>query len=125
MRSIGAFLLKARQLKNVIYTLYLSGRDPRVPMYVKILLLLIIVYALSPFDVVPDFLPLFGYMDDLIVLPLGIYLVLKLIPEEVKAEYHAKARMKLPGSNLKWLVLAVTIFIWLLIAFWIIAVFWL
>jgi len=125
MRSIGVFVLKARQLRNVIYTLYLASKDPRVPLYVKILMVLIVAYALSPVDIIPDFIPLLGYIDDLIILPLGIYLVFKLIPEEVKAEYREKAGTQLPGSNLKWVGLAMIILVWLLIAFWIIAVFWL
>ena len=125
MRSIGIFVLKARQLRNVIYTLYLASKDPRIPLYIKILILLIVAYALSPVDIIPDFIPLLGYIDDLIILPLGIYLVFKLIPEEVKAEYREKAGTQLPGSNLKWVGLAMIILVWLLIAFWIIAVFWL
>ncbi|HEY94686.1 MAG TPA: DUF1232 domain-containing protein [Dehalococcoidia bacterium] len=125
MKSVGAFVLKTRQLKNLIYTLYLASKDPRIPLYVKILMLLIIAYALSPVDLVPDFVPLLGYIDDIIILPLGIYLVFKLIPEEIKAEYREKAESQVPGSNLKWVGLAMIILVWLLIAFWIIAVFWL
>jgi uncharacterized membrane protein YkvA (DUF1232 family) len=104
--------------------LYLASRDPRVPVYVKILMLLIIAYALSPVDLIPDFIPIAGYIDDLIILPLGIYLVFKLIPEEVKTEYREKAGTHIPGSRLKWVGLAMIIIIWLLVVFWIIAVFW-
>ena len=125
MRSIGVLVLKARQFRDVIYILYLASKDPRVPLYVKILLLMIIAYALSPVDIVPDFIPVLGYLDDLIILPLGIYLVLRLIPEEVKKEYREKIGTRLPGSNLKWLGLAMIIVVWLLIALWIIVVFWL
>ena len=125
MRSIGAFVLKARKLRSTIYMLYLASRDPRVPVYVKILMLLIIAYALSPVDIVPDVIPIAGYIDDLIILPLGIYLVFKLIPEEVKEEYREKAGTHIPGSRLKWVGLAMIINIWLLIVFWIIVVFWL
>ena len=125
MNTINTFVLKARKLRNSIYMLYLAGRDPRVPLYVKILMLLIIAYALSPIDIIPDVIPIAGYLDDLIILPLGIYLVYKLIPEEVKAEYQEKAGTRIPGSRLKWIGLAMVIVIWLLIAFWIIAVFWL
>ena len=125
MRSIGVLAVKARQLKSVLFTLYLASKDPRVPLYVKILMLLIIAYALSPVDIVPDFIPVLGYVDDLIILPLGIYLVLKLIPEDVKAEYREKAGTQLPGGNLKWVGLAMIILVWLLVAFWIIVVFWL
>lgn len=125
MRSISILAIKARKLKDTIYILYLASRDHRVPLYVKILILLIIAYALSPVDLIPDFIPFLGYVDDLIILPLGIYLVLKLIPEEVKAEYREKAGVQLPGRNLKWIGLTMILLIWLLIVFWIVAVFWL
>jgi len=125
MKTIGVLVHKVRQLRNTVYMLYLASKDPRVPLYVKILLLLIIAYALSPVDLIPDFIPLLGYLDDLIILPLGIYIVLKLIPEEVKADYREKAGTRLPGGNLKWIGLVMIIIIWFLIAFWIIAVFWL
>ncbi len=125
MKSLRLLVRKARQLRNVIFTLYLASRDPRVPLYVKVLILLILAYALSPVDLIPDFIPVLGYIDDLIILPLGIYLVLKLIPEEVKKEYHEKAATTLPGNKLKWIGLVLVIFIWLLVAFWVIAVFWL
>jgi len=125
MRLIGKFVTKTRQLRRAMYVLYLASKDPRVPLYVKILILLIIAYALSPVDLIPDFIPLLGYIDDLVILPLGIYLAFKLIPEEVKSEYREKAEVHLPGSNLKWAGLAMIIVVWLLIAFWIVAVFWL
>ncbi len=125
MRSLGIFLLKAKQLRNGIYMLYLASRDSRVPLYVKILMILIIAYALSPVDIVPDFIPVLGYIDDLIILPLGIYLVFKLIPEEVKLDYREKTETKIPGSNLKWLGLVMIFIVWSLVAFWIIAIFWL
>ena len=125
MITISTLALKARKLKNTIYILYLATRDPRVPLYVKILILLIIAYALSPIDLIPDFIPLLGYIDDLVILPLGIYLVFRLIPDEVKSEYREKAEVRLPGSNLKWAGLAMILVVWLMIAFWIVAVFWL
>ena len=92
-------------------------------LYEKILLLLIIVYALSPVAIISDFIPLLGYLDDLVILLLGIYRVFKLIPEEVKTEYRGKAISQVPGSNLTWLGLAVIIFVWLLVVLWIIVVF--
>jgi uncharacterized membrane protein YkvA (DUF1232 family) len=125
MKSLGVFAYKVKQLKNSIYILYLASRDPRVPVYIKLLILLLIAYALSPVDIVPDVIPVLGYIDDLIILPLGIYLVFKLIPEEIKAEYREKAGTYLPETKLKWVGLAMILVVWFLIAFWIIAVFWL
>jgi uncharacterized membrane protein YkvA (DUF1232 family) len=81
----------ARALKRDVHAIYLAAGDPRVPWYAKVLALAVAGYALSPIDLIPDFIPVFGYVDDLIIVPLGIWLVLSLIPDEVMAEYRAKA----------------------------------
>ena len=81
----------ARALKRDVDAIYLAARDPRVPWHAKLLAFAIAGYALSPIDLIPDFIPVFGYADDLIIVPLGIWLVLSLIPDEVMAEYRAKA----------------------------------
>jgi uncharacterized membrane protein YkvA (DUF1232 family) len=73
------------------YAIYLASRDRRVPWYVKALAVAIAAYALSPVDLIPDFIPVIGYLDDLIILPLGILLVVSLIPDVIMAEYRAKA----------------------------------
>ena len=82
----------ARDLKGDGYAIYLASRDPRVPWYAKTIAVAVAAYALSPVDLIPDFIPIIGYLDDLIILPLGIWLVVSLIPDEVMAEYRAKAR---------------------------------
>ena len=69
-----------------LYALYLACKDPRVPWYAKLLAVGVAAYAFSPIDLIPDFIPVLGYLDDLILVPLGIYLVLKLIPDEVMSE---------------------------------------
>jgi uncharacterized membrane protein YkvA (DUF1232 family) len=81
----------ARALKRDVHAIYLAARDPRVPWYAKAIAFAVAGYALSPIDLIPDFIPVFGYLDDLIIVPLGIWLVLSLIPDEVMAEYRAKA----------------------------------
>ncbi|WP_407169312.1 YkvA family protein [Bradyrhizobium sp. ORS 111] len=81
----------ARNLKRDSYALYLASRDPRVPWYAKALAVAIAAYALSPIDLIPDFIPVIGYLDDLILLPLGIWLAISLIPPEVLAECRASA----------------------------------
>ena len=91
----------ARTLKRDVHAIYLAARSPRVPWHVKIIAIAVAGYALSPIDLIPDFIPVLGYVDDLIILPLGIWLVLSLIPEEVMAEYRDmadKAGMR-PRSN--------------------------
>ena len=81
----------AGRLKRDAHAIYLASRDPRVPWYAKALALAVAGYALSPIDLIPDFIPVIGYLDELILLPLGIWLVVSLIPPEIMAEYRAKA----------------------------------
>jgi uncharacterized membrane protein YkvA (DUF1232 family) len=81
----------ARTIKRDVHALYLARRDPRVPWYAKLLATGVAAYALSPIDLIPDFVPVIGYLDDLIILPLGILLVIRLIPAEVIAEHRALA----------------------------------
>src|SRR5438552_10345019 len=80
----------AHQLKRDVHAVYLASRDPRVPWYAKALAVAVAGYALSPIDLIPDFIPVLGYLDDLIVVPLGVAL-LKLIPPEVMAELRIRA----------------------------------
>ena len=81
----------ARDLKRDSHAIYLAARDPRVPWYTKALAIAVAAYALSPIDLIPDFIPVVGYIDDLILVPLGIWLVVRLIPDDVMAECRAKA----------------------------------
>jgi uncharacterized membrane protein YkvA (DUF1232 family) len=81
----------ARALKRDVHAVYLSGRDPRTPWYVRALALAVMGYALSPIDLIPDFIPVVGYLDDVILVPAGIWLVIRLIPAEVLAEHRARA----------------------------------
>lgn len=97
----------ARAIKRDVHALYLVARDPRAPWYVKALALATAAYALSPIDLIPDFIPVFGYLDDLILLPLAILLVAKLVPAEIMAEHRAAALMggTLPVSRLGTVVI--------------------
>jgi uncharacterized membrane protein YkvA (DUF1232 family) len=81
----------ARALRRDAHAILLASRDPRVPWAVKLLALAVAAYALSPIDLIPDFIPVLGYLDDLIIVPLGIWLVIALIPENVMDEYRAAA----------------------------------
>ena len=90
----------ARGLKAETLALALAARDPRVPWYAKLLAAAIVAYALSPIDLIPDFVPVFGYLDDLVIVPLGIALVLRLVPPAVLEECRARARADLAGKRL-------------------------
>jgi uncharacterized membrane protein YkvA (DUF1232 family) len=81
-----------RELKCDVHALYLSARDPRVPWYAKAMALGVAAYALSPVDLIPDFIPVIGHLDDLIIVPLGIWLAVRLIPANVLNEHRETAR---------------------------------
>jgi uncharacterized membrane protein YkvA (DUF1232 family) len=81
----------ARALQRDAYAIYLAARNPNTPWYVKVLATVVAACAFSPIDLIPDFIPVIGYLDDLILVPLGIWLVVSLIPEQAMAEHRAKA----------------------------------
>ena len=81
----------ARLVKRDVHAIYRAARDPRVPWYAKALAICVACYALSPIDLIPDFVPILGYVDDVIIVPLGILIVVKLIPPEIMAEHRALA----------------------------------
>lgn len=83
----------ARGLKTEVHALYLACRDPRVPWYAKAIAVFVVAYALSPIDLIPDFVPVLGYLDDLIIVPLGIWLARRMIPAEVMSECRAAPRL--------------------------------
>jgi uncharacterized membrane protein YkvA (DUF1232 family) len=81
----------AQRIMLDVHAVYLAGRDPRVPWHAKALAVIVAAYALSPIDLIPDFIPILGYLDDLILVPLGILLVIKLIPPGLMAEHRRAA----------------------------------
>jgi len=81
----------ARTIKRDVIALWIAARDPRVPWYAKALAATIAAYALSPIDLIPDFIPVLGYLDELVILPVGILLVVRLIPAPLMAEFRAQA----------------------------------
>ena len=84
----------AAALKEDTYALYLAARDPRVPLAAKLVVVLVVAYALSPIDLIPDFIPVLGYLDDMLLLPLGIALAIKLMPRDVWDECKSQARAR-------------------------------
>jgi len=108
----------AKQLKQEIYTLYLVNKDPRVPWFARVFIFCVVGYALSPIDLIPDFIPVLGYLDDIIILPLGIALALKMIPSTVLTECRQKARERLNTDRPKSVVTASIVIVALLISIW-------
>ncbi len=100
----------ARAIRRDVVAVWIAARDPRVPWYAKALALAVAAYALSPIDLIPDFIPVLGYLDDLIIVPLGILLVIKLIPAELMAEFRAEAarREGAPRSTVAAVVIVLT-----------------
>ena len=86
---------RARALKTEVYALYLAYRDPRLPWYARLFAALVVGYAFSPIDLIPDFIPLLGYLDDLVLLPLGVWAAIKMIPPEVLAECRQRAAQEM------------------------------
>lgn len=110
----------ARYIKRDVVALWLAARDPRVPWYAKAVAAAVAAYALSPIDLIPDFVPVFGYLDDLLIVPLGILVAVKLIPEPIMLELRLKAiEQRKPSSRaglvailLIWLA-AIALTVWL------------
>ena len=90
--NLGEWKRWAGRLKSETHALYLAYRDPRVPWYAKLFAALVVGYAFSPIDLIPDSIPVLGYLDDLILVPLGVALVVRMIPEDVLSESRQKAR---------------------------------
>jgi uncharacterized membrane protein YkvA (DUF1232 family) len=105
------------RLKQETLALSLAYRDPRVPWYAKVFAAGVVAYAFSPLDLIPDFVPVLGYLDDLILVPLGLALALRMIPPEVMAESRIKAQEVLSQDRpTNWIAGAVVVAVWLLLA---------
>ena len=116
-QAIDTWQGRARRLKRETYALFLAYRDPRVPWYAKALAACVVAYAFSPLDLIPDFIPVLGYLDDLILVPLGIALPLKMIPPEVMTESRIRAQEALSEDRPRnWIVGGIIVAIWLLLA---------
>jgi uncharacterized membrane protein YkvA (DUF1232 family) len=104
---------RAKDLKREVYTLYLAYKDPRTPWYAKIFTGMVVAYALSPIDLIPDFIPVIGYLDDLILVPLGIAAAIKMMPPDVMAECRIKAQAEMEKAKpTNWIVAGVIVLIW-------------
>jgi uncharacterized membrane protein YkvA (DUF1232 family) len=87
-KSLGTW---AQDLKRDTIALYLAARDPRTPWYAKAIAAIVVAYALSPIDLIPDFIPVLGYLDDLLIVPIGLWIAIRLVPEDVLEDCRARA----------------------------------
>ena len=109
---------RARAFKNEAYVIYLAARDPRTPWYAKTLIFFVIAHTFSPIDLIPDFIPVLGYLDDLIIIPTGIWLAVRLIPAEVLEEARATAATQSLDRRVGIVGASIIIFIWILAIIW-------
>jgi uncharacterized membrane protein YkvA (DUF1232 family) len=113
----------ARAIKTDVMALYLATRDARVPWYAKALAVVVVAYALSPIDLIPDFIPVLGYVDDLILVPLGVLLAIRLIPPDLMIEFRAQAQLRSERPVSKTGA-AIIIGFWILAAILLLWTFW-
>src|ERR1041384_6222807 len=106
---------RARALKNEAFAVYLAAKDPRTPWYAKALIFFVVAHTFSPIDLIPDFIPVLGYLDDLIITPGGLWLAVKLIPPEVLAEARATAATRSFDRRLGYIGLAMIVMSWILV----------
>ncbi len=114
---LASWKRRARQLKVELYALYLAYRDPRVPLYARVFAACVVGYAFSPIDLIPDFIPILGYLDDLVIIPVGVVVALKMIPAAVMKDcrIHAQEVMK-QGKPVNRTAAVIIVILWLLFA---------
>jgi len=116
-RAMDRWKERAKKIQTETYAVYLAYRDPRVPWYARLFAACVVAYAFSPIDLIPDFIPVLGYLDDLVLVPLGIVLALKMIPQPVMAECRQKAQeVMAQGKPVNRVAAAVIVSAWLLLA---------
>ena len=111
---IDSWKARAHQLKTEVYALYLAYKDPRTPWYARIFAAGLVAYAFSPIDLIPDFIPVLGYMDDLVLIPLGVFLAIRMIPVEVMSESRRQARQLMArGKPVNKVAATIIVLIWI------------
>lgn len=115
--NVDGWKARAGQLKTEVLALYLAYKDPRTPWFARIFAACVVAYAFSPIDLIPDPIPILGYLDDLLLIPLGVYLALKLIPMDVMQESRINAREVMAhGKPVNEVAAAVIVIIWIALA---------
>jgi uncharacterized membrane protein YkvA (DUF1232 family) len=104
----------ARKMKREVFALYFAYQDPRTPFWAKAVTVAVVAYAFSPVDLIPDFIPLLGYLDDLILIPLGIALAIRMIPEPVLEDSRRRAYSQLTKKPRNWVAGALILLVWTL-----------
>src|SRR5215211_2245030 len=105
--------IRARELKREAYAIFIAGRDPRTPWYVKALIFFVVAHTFSPIDLIPDFIPILGYLDDLIITPGGLWLAVRMIPPEVLTEARVTAATQGVDTSLGRVGAVIIVLLWL------------
>ena len=114
---VATWKRRARELQTQVYALYLAYRDPRVPWYARAFAACVVGYAFSPIDLIPDVIPVLGYLDDLVLVPLGVMVAIRLIPPSVLAECQDRARRVMAqGKPISRVAAVIIVALWLLLA---------
>jgi len=116
MQMLKKLKEKGRELKSNVFLLYRSSRDPRMPLHVKILALLIVAYIISPIDIIPDFIPVLGLLDEVILVPIFLSFVVKMIPGDIRHEYEQEETLEIKEKYLAIIGSAIILVVWLLLA---------
>lgn len=111
--AFEAWKERAEELEAEVYALYLASRDSRTPLAAKGVIALLVAYAVSPIDPIPDFIPGLGYLDELVVLPVGVAIALRLIPDNVMDECRERASDEINVGSVRWIVAGIVLLSWL------------
>lgn len=123
--ALAALRARVRALEADTLALYLAARDPRVSWPAKAVAAITVAYALSPIDLIPDFIPVLGYLDDLVLIPMGIALAIRLVPPAILAEHRAEAARRFAAGGPRSRVGAVLVgVVWLMAAVWLVRTLW-
>jgi uncharacterized membrane protein YkvA (DUF1232 family) len=114
------FKKRMKKMKEDIYIIAEAYKHPETPFYIKLFAIIVVAYAFSPIDLIPDFIPILGYLDDLILVPLGIAILLKLIPDQVIQDSREKIAASGKVKRKNWIAGAVIILLWALVMYWIV-----
>lgn len=121
---ISTWKKAVHELKSQTIALYFAYQDPRIAWYAKVWIALVIAYAFSPIDLIPDFIPILGYLDDLVILPLGIWLAVRMIPAQVMQDSRARAdRAQIGEPQFRWMI-GVVVLIWTGVLVWVVWTVW-
>ena len=112
MASLQHWRRRAREIRRDTFAIYLACRDPRTPWYAKVMAGLVVAYALSPVDLIPDFIPVVGYLDDLVLIPLGLWLVQKMVSPALLEEHRQAAAARMASKPRSWLGAGIVVALW-------------